>query len=134
MDKIEKMAQLMRIEDDAMWDFARKNGFVNPYTGTITDRPVLRIYANYGVLSHEKQVVYTYANTISDIYEEVYVEVPEGFKVYDSADGLSIIISASEGYDYMVDELLKNVGGVPAFVYVGKDGGHRTVKCRVLEA
>lgn len=157
MDKIEKMAQLVKewekasngvengivamfgvIEEsgnalEEMWDYARKNGFVNPFTKTITDRPILEIYANHGVLSHEKDAVYTYANKQSEITDKLYIEIPKGFKVYEQADGTEIILSADEGYDYTVDELLENVGNSPAFVYVGKDGGYRTFKCRVLE-
>ena len=157
MDKIEKMAQLVKELEKAsngvengiaamfgateesgaafnqMWDYARKNGFVDPITGTITERPILKIYANFGVLAHEKQTVYTYASKQSEVYEEIYIEVLEGFKVYDQEAGTGIVLSADEGYDYSVDELLKNVGGAPAFVYIGKDGGYRTFNSRVLE-
>ncbi len=156
MDKIEKMQELVKefkkasdvtkngiaamfleTEESSnafnkMWDYARENGFVNPFTKTTTDRPVIKIYANYGVLSHEKEAVYTYANC-ADTYDELYIEIPEGFKVYENADGEGIILSTDEGYDYTVDELLRNVGDAPAFAYVGKDGGYRTFKCRILE-
>lgn len=118
---------------NAMWDYARKNGFVNPLTGTITDRPVIKIYANYGVLSSERKIVYTYSSKASEIFDEIYIEIPAGFKVYDQSDGIGIILSADEGYDYTVDELLKNVGDAPVFCYVGKDGGYRAIKCRVVE-
>lgn len=167
MDKIEKMEQLVKAWEKAsngvengiaamfgateeseaafnqMWDYARKNGFVDPFTSTITERPILKIYANSGVLAHEKQTVYTYANKESDVCEEIYIEVPEGFKVYDQSDGMGIILSTDDGYDYTVDELLGNindapvltkVNDAPVFKYVGKDGGHRTFKCKVLEA
>ena len=157
MDKIEKMQELVKEFEKAsdgtqngiaamfgateessnafneMWDYARENGFVNPFTKTITDRPVIKIYANYGVLPHEKETVYTYSSKQSEICEELYIEIPEGFKVYEQVDGAGTILSADEGYDYTVDELLKNVGGSPAFAYVGKDGGYRTFKCRILE-
>lgn len=157
MDKIEKMDLLCKTWDDMsdgnkygiaamfgvteesekafneMWDYAKNNGFVNPFTGTITDRPVIKIYANYGVISSEKKTVYTYSSKGFEICDEIYIEIPEGFKVYDQADGIGIILSADEGYDYTVDELLKNVGDAPAFCYVGKDGGYRTIKCRVVE-
>ncbi len=106
---------------------------LNPFTKTITDRPIIKIYANYGVLAHEKTTVYTYANNASEIYDEIYIEIPEGFKVYEQADGIGIILSADKGYDYTVDDLLRNVGGTPAFVYVGKDGRRRTSKCKILE-
>lgn len=154
MDKIEKMQELVKDWEkssnesvsamfgatqesgeafEKMWDYAKRNGFVNPITGTITERPVIKIYANHGVLAHEKETVYTYSNRQSKFCDEIYIEIPEGFKVYDQADGIGIILSADEGYDYVVDELLKNVGDSPAFAYVGKDGGHRTIKCKVLE-
>ena len=151
MDKLEKMQELVKefekygvdamfgtTEESAnaaneMWDYARDNGFVNPFTNTITDRPVLMIYANYGLLAHEKEAVYTYSSKQSEICEELYIEIPEGFKIYEQTGGTGIILNAEEGYDYTVDELLKNVGGSPAFAYVGKDGGYRTFKCRVLE-
>lgn len=153
MDKIEKMAQLVRDYEkasngaetmfelteesgkafDQMWDYAKNNGFVNPFTETLTDRPVIKIYANYGVLSHEKETVFTYANNVSEIYDEIYIEIPEKFKVYGNDSDTEILLSANDGYDYTVDELIKNIGDVPSFVYVGKDGGYRTIKCKVLD-
>lgn len=156
MDKIEKMAQLVKKWEkasnetengiiamfgtteesgkalNAMWDYAKKNGFVNPFTKTLTDRPILKIYSNYRVLGI-REVVYTYASHQLDIFDELYIEIPEGFKIYDQAAGIGLIISTDEGYDYTVDELLKNVDDTPAFAYVGKDGGYRTIKCKVLE-
>lgn len=157
MDKIEKMAQLVKKNTEAsdgqkhgiaamfgateesakafneMWEYARKNGFVNPFTKTITNRPILKIYANYGVLASEKKAVYSYSNPITEINDELYIEIPGGFKVYDSTNSAEIILSTEDGYDYTVDELLKNVGDAPSFVYVGKDGGYRTIKCMVLQ-
>lgn len=154
MDKIEKMQELVKKWEkysnesvasmfgvtkesgeafEKMWDYAKRNGFVNPITGTITDRPVIKIYANYGVLSHEKETVYTYSSKQSEFCDEMYIEIPEGFKVYNHEDGIDIILSTDEGYDYAVDELLKNVGDSPTFAYVGKDGGYRSIKCKVLE-
>ncbi len=156
MDKIEKMAQLVKewekasnsaengiaamfgtTEESAgsyekMWNYAKNNGFINPFTGTITDRPILKIYANYKLLG-SRGIVYTYASQQSDIFDELYIEIPEGFNVYDQADGMGLIISADEGYDYEVDELLTNASDNPAFVYVGKDGRYCTIKCKVLE-
>lgn len=118
---------------EKMWDYAKRNGFVNPITGTITDCPVIKIYANHGVLSREKETVYTYSNKKSEFFDEIYIEIPESFKVYNQEGGTEIILSADGGYDYTVDELLKNVGDSPAFSYIGKNGVYHTIKCKVLE-
>ena len=39
------------------------------------------IYANYGVLAHEKQTVYTTA-PISDVYDKLTVEIPTRLNPY----------------------------------------------------
>jgi hypothetical protein len=59
------------------------------------------IYANYGTLAHEKEVVYGTAP--SDICDELTVEIPNAFE---TADG-SIAVELS-GITYMLSEALGN--------------------------
>jgi len=63
----------------------------------------IRIYANYGVLAHEKQTVYaTYR--IGSCNEPVDVELPDDLDIgYNAADEMLITV---DGINYMLDELL----------------------------
>ena len=48
-----------------------------------------KIFANYGVLGAEKRTVYTYMTPCSDIYDKVFVELPENdsFELYENYIG-----------------------------------------------
>ena len=37
----------------------------------------IKIYGSYGVLAHEKRIVYTWSNPASDIYDCMTVEIPD---------------------------------------------------------
>lgn len=60
-----------------------------------------KIYANYGTLAHEKEVVFGTAP--SDICDELTVEIPDAFETVDG----SIAVELS-GTTYMLSEALDN--------------------------
>ena len=60
-----------------------------------------KIYANYGTLSHEKEIVYS--TVPSEICDELTVEILNGFKTVDG----SIAVELS-GMTYMLSEALGN--------------------------
>jgi hypothetical protein len=60
-----------------------------------------KIYANYGTLAHEKEVVY--GTKPSEIYDELTVDIPDAFETVDG----SIAVELS-GMTYMLSEALCN--------------------------
>lgn len=50
---------------------------------------ILKIYCNYGCLSAEKRNVYTYGipGTTATCWDEMEVEVPEGWELYENRMG-----------------------------------------------
>ena len=73
---------------------------------------IISIYKSYGVLAHEKEPVYTYGNPASEIYDVVSVEIPETFKPCEAVND-NILVHVG-GYDYLINEVLTNVGDAPA--------------------
>lgn len=70
------------------------------------------IYANYGVLAHEKEVIYTTAPTdYATVSEPITVEIPESFKPGKNA--LDMILVEIDGKNYLLDEVLTNRGDDP---------------------
>lgn len=86
-------------------------------------------YANYGVLNHEKQTIFTYSNPHphADVAEEVVITLPEGFVT--SEDGLgSVFIAIPDGNTYTVSEILRSWGDHPVMEWYDGQNTHR-VKC-----
>lgn len=70
------------------------------------------IYANYGVLAHEKEVVYTTAPTdYATVSEPITVEIPETFHPCENVIGQ--VLLTIDGSDYLLDEVLTNRGDDP---------------------
>lgn len=63
------------------------------------------IYANYGVLAHEKQTIYTTAPTDEAVYSEpITVDIPESFKPGENAFG--IVLVEIDGSNWLLGDVL----------------------------
>lgn len=80
----------------------------------------MTIYANYGLLAHEKQTVYTLAQS-TNICDTVRVIIPNvsGANVVDEP------ILNLDGQDYLLSEVLTSVNDKPALRWVA-NGSHHT--------
>lgn len=79
----------------------------------------ITIYKSYGVLSHEKQPVYSYGSPASEIYDEITVELPGYIGVNDYGEPMVDI----DGKRYLLSEVLRNYGDKPALLWY--DGRRR---------
>lgn len=86
-------------------------------------------YANYGVLQHEKQTIFTCSNPHphADVSEEVEISLPEGFLTSEDEHG-SVLIAIPDGDTYTVNEILKSWGDYPVMEWYDGQHTHR-VKC-----
>lgn len=78
------------------------------------------IYANYGLLAHEKQVIY-YLVPASEISNPVRVVIP-------NVSGVNCVdeyILTLDGQDYLLSEVLTSVNDKPALRWVA-NGSHHT--------
>ena len=78
----------------------------------------IKLYKNYGVLSHEKDLVYTYFNPASDVYDRVTVDTPQvvGMDEYDEP------LVSLDGDVYPLQDVLTTVDSEPALRwYDGQD-------------
>lgn len=86
-------------------------------------------FANYGVLTQEKQVVFTAGNPADSAVtsDKVKIELPEGFGCgHNSIQEL--IITAPNGIDYTASEILWSYGDKPVMIwYEGND--ERRAEC-----
>lgn len=87
------------------------------------------IYANYGVLAHEYQTIYT-ANaphchaTVSDKLE---AEIPDEFKPYlNDAEDIVITIPGMP-WPYMLNEVIGDADGSPAICWYDGSNHHKTM-------
>lgn len=79
------------------------------------------IYANYGVLAHEKQTIYTTAPTDEAVHSEpVTVDIPDSFKPGKNA--LDMILVEIDGKNYLLAEVLCHRDDKPCISWY--DGAH----------
>lgn len=95
---------------------------------------ILKAYANYGALAHEKKTLYTVgapAETAT-CSEEVDVILPDGFEVNENAAG-GQLITVPGGETYLANEIFYSSNGSPELSWY--DSGQRVhrVKCQVAE-
>ena len=71
------------------------------------------IYANYGVLAHEYQTVYTATapHGHAKVSEPVIVEIPDDFKPYHNDTGEVVVNVPGIPWPYTLDEVLAAVNG-----------------------
>lgn len=83
-------------------------------------------YANYGVLAHENQTLFTaYAPAArADYAEEVEYTIPEGWETSENAAG-ELLLTLDGKTHYLVQELLSSWGDKPVFVWYDGEKGHR---------
>ena len=83
----------------------------------------IKIYANYGVLAHEKQTIYTYGaeHPHATYSETMEVEIPEGFEVSESVTGKPLITPPGCDYTYEINEILSHRADEPIFLWVDQD-------------
>jgi hypothetical protein len=73
---------------------------------------IVKIYANYGVLAHEKETVYTTApHEYATVSEPVTVTIPESVTPRENEAGE--IIVTLDGTAYLLCEVLTNAGDKP---------------------
>lgn len=67
----------------------------------------LNIFKNYGCLSAEKSIIYTYGNPqpTAKCYDEITVRLPGGWETYESIAG-ETILTAPWGKNYRMGEIL----------------------------
>lgn len=81
----------------------------------------IKIYANYGVLAHEKEPVFTVGCPIEEnLADELTVIIPDEFEPYEAQYG-AIALTLS-GRKYLLREVLTNRGDDPVLSwYDGKE-------------
>lgn len=92
-----------------------------------------KIFANYGVLGREKRVVYSYYTPITEVSDEIIVELPENdiFSLYENIIG-DIMVETAWGHCYRVDDVLQGKEN-PCFYALDLDAkGHR-VQLKIIE-
>lgn len=93
----------------------------------------MKIFKNYGCLSAEKRIVYTYGavEPTAVTYEEIEVQLPEGWKEAENNMGNTIIVSP-EGEVFLPNELLSG-NECPCFQWIDGSRKERRIKLKVLE-
>ena len=92
-----------------------------------------QIFANYGMLGHEKQTVYTADYPGSDIYDVVTVDIPDRFEVYETVTGSSAIIDPVNGH-YLLNDTLASINDLPYLSIVSYAGKRYLYKLNILSA
>lgn len=97
---------------------------INKYSKGVT----IDIFLNYGVLGDEKMNVYTHAaehpNAVCS--DEITVLVPDEWEIWTNHAGQTMV-TAPWGWDYTIDEVLKDTKGIPAFCAKDKNQVPHTV-------
>lgn len=75
-----------------------------------------KIFANYGVLGAEKRIVYSCITPCSDIYDEIFVQLPENdsFTLYENYIG-DLMVEATWGDSYTIHDVLNDLHDRPLF-------------------
>lgn len=82
----------------------------------------IEIYRNYGVLGSEKRNIYTFGgeHPNAKCSDKMTVIVPDGWDVYENQVGKTMV-SSPWGWDYEINEILKDKNGLPSFQALDKD-------------
>ena len=86
------------------------------------------IYANYGVLAHEYQTVYTATapHGHAKVSEQVIVEIPDDFKPYHNEIGEVIVNVPGMPWPYTLAEVLTTINGdAPGLCWYDSHQSHR---------
>ena len=111
---------------------AKLNIIFNPgYPGRKKEN--MKIYKNYGCLSAEKRIVYTYGavEPTAVTYEEIEVQLPEGWKEAENNMGSTIIVSP-EGDVFLPNKILCG-NECPCLQWIDANKHDRRIKLKVLD-
>ncbi|MCI9640436.1 hypothetical protein ACDL92_11865 [Ihubacter sp. mB4P-1] len=64
-----------------------------------------KIYANYGILGHEKEILWSVDYPMEEIYDEYTAKIPEGFEAYEGAWG-NLCVKTPEGEEFSLRDIL----------------------------
>lgn len=83
------------------------------------------IYANYGVLAHEYQTIYTTnaPHCHATVSDKLEIEIPDEFHPYLNETEDIVITIPGMSWQYMLDEVIGCADGFPAICWY--DGGKR---------
>ena len=76
----------------------------------------MKLYKNYGMLSHEKQPYYTAGRPATDIYDVFNVDLPDGWEIANNVYGETLITSPC-GDTYLANDIISNRGDSPALIW-----------------
>ena len=95
----------------------------------------VKIYANYGVLAHEKQTIYSCScpHHQADYSEKVTVKIPDELNPYIDKNGF-VCIRPDNSYIFVFNEgILYSVNDKPVIRYSDMNGKGHTVTLTVIE-
>lgn len=90
------------------------------------------IYANYGVLAHEKQTVYS-TSPISEVYDKLTVEIPASLNPYTTVLREVGIEPDNARCNGLSEVLTTTKGNRPAVRYCDYDGKLHIVALTIIE-
>ena len=90
------------------------------------------IYANYGVLAHEKQTVYS-TSPISDVYDKLTVEIPATLNPYTTMMDEVGIEPDNAMCNGLSEVLTTTTGKRPAVRYCDRDGKLHIVALNIIK-
>lgn len=93
----------------------------------------LKAFANYGVLAHEKKVLFTadLPSGKATYSEEVEIMLPEGFDISENASGEQLI-TVPDGIIYLANEILNGYEESPALSWYDAEGKLHHKKCTLV--
>ena len=74
-----------------------------------------KIYANYGVLAHEKKTLYSVESPASEIYDAEYVNIPDELIIGENEHGQILLMLGKSVYT--LNEALSAWGEKPALCW-----------------
>lgn len=92
------------------------------------------IYANFGVLAHEYQIIYTATapHRHAKVAEQVTVEIPDEYQPYETATGEVALSLPGMSWTYLLSEVLGSMDRLPAITWFDGQHTHRKM-LRVAE-
>ena len=93
-----------------------------------------KIYANFGVLAHEYQIIYTATapHCHAKASEQIVVEIPEEYSPYETVTGEPALSIPGMRWNYLLSEVLGSMDRLPAITWFDGQHTHRKM-LRVVE-
>lgn len=70
----------------------------------------IKLYKNYGVLAHEKEVIYTYSLPASEVHDQVIVDIPQVASINCYGEPMVSL----DGSIHHLQDVLTSVNNMPA--------------------